>query len=153
MILFILFAGITLLEIYVMIIVGNAIGAFTTILLIIITALIGVILLRRQGWQTFNNIRKSLKNNNSVAVAVLSGLVILISAILLLVPGFITDIVGLLGLIPQFRKYFINLFLQKNVHKIFKSTGYIFINKIKNMNSNKKKQDKKYTVDGESWED
>ena len=153
MILFILFAGITLLEIYVMIIVGNAIGAFTTILLIIITALIGVILLRRQGWQTFNNIRKSLKNNNSVAVAVLSGLVILISAILLLVPGFITDIIGLLGLIPQFRKYFINLFLQKNVHKIFKSTGYIFINKIKNMNSNKKKQDKKYTVDGESWED
>lgn len=151
--LFILFVVITLLEIYVMITVGSYIGAFSTILLIIITALIGSFLLKQQGWQTFNKIQSSIAKAQSPNLAVLEGFIILISGILLLTPGFITDTAGLLGLIPQSRQYFINNLFKKNANRFFKKRNYIFINRKENTNSNNKKDNKKYTVDGEFWED
>ena len=151
--LFILFACMTLLEIYVMIAVGSVIGALSTILLVILTALIGSILVRKQGWITMDKIQASLQRNESINLELLEGFVILISAIVLLTPGFITDIIGLLGLIPTSRKYFINIFLRKNAHKFFRNKGYTFTQKRYKSSHNSNEKNEKYTIDGEFWED
>lgn len=151
--LFILFACMTLIEVYVMIAVGSVIGPLATILLIILTALIGSILFRKQGWITIYKIQTALARNESVNLELLEGFVILISAIVLLTPGFITDIIGLLGLIPTSRKYFINIFLQKNARKFFRNKGYFFTHTRYKSSTKENKKDDKYTIDGEFWED
>ncbi len=112
---FLIFITSTLLELYVLISVGEVIGAFPTISLVILTALIGSILLKHQGLHTLTNVQESIKNNEIPAFYLLEGLIILVSGILLLTPGFITDAVGLLGLIPLSRRFFIKTILEKYI--------------------------------------
>ncbi|MDC0596895.1 FxsA family protein, partial [Candidatus Pseudothioglobus singularis] len=69
---------------------------------------------------------------------------------LLLTPGFLTDALGLLGLMPWSRSYFINHFLEKNAERVFKQRNSVFINRT---NSNEKKSNKDDTIEGEFWED
>jgi UPF0716 protein FxsA len=96
--------------------------------------------------------QQSIANGQTPAFEMLEGVVILVSGVLLLTPGFITDTVGLLGLIPWSRMYFINQFFSKNAEKIFTSKNTTFIHKNKQQtNSNKGK--KKDTIEGEFWED
>jgi UPF0716 protein FxsA len=80
----------------------------------------------------------------------------LVSGVLLLTPGFITDAVGLLGLIPWSRLYFINQIFSKNAEKIFTTRSTTFIHKNKQQtstDSDTKKGKKKDTIEGEFWED
>ncbi|HCW72050.1 MAG TPA: exclusion protein FxsA, partial [Gammaproteobacteria bacterium] len=98
--LFPVFVVVTLLEIYVLVSVGESIGGFSTILLVIITALIGSTLLKQQGWSTMAKAQNAMANGQTPAFEMMEGVVILISGVLLLTPGFITDAVGLLGLMP-----------------------------------------------------
>ena len=147
---FLFFVLITLLEITVLISVGQAIGSLSTILLIIATAFIGSRLLKQQGWATMARAQQNIAEGQQPTIEILEGVVILISGVLLITPGFITDILGLLGLIPFSRQYFINSFLEKNTERFFSRTTTFYSSNSKT-NSEKKKSNN--TIEGEYWED
>ncbi len=147
--LFPIFVVITLLEIYVLVSVGESIGGLATVLLVVITALIGSTLLKQQGWSTMKKAQHAMANGQAPAFEMMEGVVILISGVLLVTPGFITDTIGLLGLMPFSRTYFIDRILSKNADKVFAQKNTAFIH---NRQSNKT-NDKNNTIDGEFWED
>tara|TARA_B110000967_G_scaffold91389_1_gene93970 strand:- start:1866 stop:2321 length:456 start_codon:yes stop_codon:yes gene_type:complete len=149
--LFPIFVVVTLAEIYVLVSVGEAIGGLSTVLLVVITAFIGSNLLRQQGWSTMAKAQQSMAEGRAPAIEMLEGVVILVSGILLLTPGFITDILGLLGLMPWSRSYFINHFLEKNAERVFSRKSSVFINRSED--SEPKKTNKGETIEGEFWED
>ena len=148
--LFPIFVVVTLAEIYVLVSVGQAIGGLSTVLLVVITAFIGSSLLRQQGWSTMAKAQQSMSEGRTPAMEMMEGVVILVSGILLLTPGFLTDALGLLGLMPWSRSYFINHFLEKNAERVFKQRNSVFINRT---NSSEKKSNKDDTNEGEFWED
>ena len=151
--LFPIFVIMTLLEIYVLASVGDAIGGFSTVLLVIITAFIGSYLLKQQGWSTMAKAQHSMANGQTPAFEMMEGVVILISGVLLLTPGFITDTIGLLGLIPWSRVYFIDRILSQNAEKVFTQKNTVFIHKSKTNQSTHAQDKKKDTIEGEFWED
>ncbi len=106
-ILFLLFLLIPILEIFILIQVGGLIGAIPTILAIIGTAVLGAILLRQQGLSTFRRVQSSISQGEIPAIEMMEGVILLITGALLLTPGFFTDILGFLGLVPQLRRVFI----------------------------------------------
>ena len=146
-----IFVVVTLAEIYVLVSVGDAIGAWSTILLVIITALIGSTLLKQQGWSIMAKAQQSIAEGRTPALEMLEGVVILVSGVLLLTPGFITDGLGLLGLMPWSRSYFINHFLEKNAERVFSQRNSVFIHKT--MNQETKTANKDEPIEGEFWED
>ena len=92
---------------------GSFLGTFNTIILIFLTAVIGVYLVRLQGISTILNIQRDIVSGNAPIENIIGGLLILLSGLLLLVPGFFTDSVGFLGLIPFTRKIFANLLIKR----------------------------------------
>ena len=102
-ILFLLFLTVPLVEIYFLIQVGQEIGAFSTVLLCILTAALGAILLRIQGILTLMNAREKLRQGEIPADNLLEGLILLVAGVLLLTPGFVTDVIGFLCLVPSLR--------------------------------------------------
>ena len=148
--LFPIFVVVTLAEIYVLVSVGQAIGGLSTVLLVIITAFIGSSLLRQQGWSTMAKAQQSMAEGRTPAMEMLEGVVILVSGILLLTPGFLTDGLGLLGLMPWSRHYFINHFLEKNAERVFRSRNSVFIHRSDSAETKNKKDE---TIEGECWED
>ena len=148
--LFPIFVVVTLAEIYVLVSVGQAIGGLSTVLLVVITAFIGTSLLRQQGWSTMAKAQQSMAEGRTPAMEMLEGVVILVSGILLLTPGFLTDGLGLLGLRPWSRHDFINLFLEKNAERVCKSRNSVFIKRSGTTDSKSKKDE---TIEGEFWED
>tara|TARA_B100001057_G_scaffold140363_1_gene140048 strand:- start:1791 stop:2219 length:429 start_codon:yes stop_codon:yes gene_type:complete len=107
--LLIIFISIPVLEIIVFIEIGSFIGTFNTILLTFLTAIIGVYLVRQQGLSTIQKIMLQLQSGERPVGTMFEGLVILVSGVLLLTPGFFTDTIGFLGLIPVTRKFMIKL--------------------------------------------
>ena len=148
--LFPIFVVVTLAEIYVLVSVGQAIGGLSTVLLVIITAFIGSSLLRQQGWSTMAKAQQSMAEGRTPAIEMLEGVVILVSGILLLTPGFLTDALGLLGLMPWSRSYIINHFLEKNAERVFRPRSSVFIHKSGAAETKSKKDE---TIEGEFWED
>ena len=146
-----IFVVVTLAEIYVLVSVGDAIGAWSTILLVIITALIGSTLLKQQGWSIMAKAQQNIAEGRTPALEMLEGVVILVSGVLLLTPGFITDGLGLLGLMPWSRSYFINHFLEKNAERVFIKRNSVFIHKTTNQET--KTANKDEPIEGEFWED
>ncbi len=96
--------------------------------------------------------QQSMAEGRAPAIEMLEGVVILVSGILLLTPGFITDILGLLGLMPWSRSYFINHFLEKNAERVFSKKNSAFINN-SGGSSETKKTNKDEAIEGEFWED
>jgi UPF0716 protein FxsA len=93
-------------EIYFLIQVGSAIGAFPTVLLIVFTAFLGAYLFRLQGLSTVQRVQASLSRGEIPAVELIEGAMLLVSGALLLTPGFVTDAVGFACLIPMLRRKF-----------------------------------------------
>lgn len=114
-ILFTLFLLIPLIEIYLLIQVGSAIGALPTVGLVVLTAVIGALLLRHQGLYTYARVQQALARGELPTVAMLEGLVLLVCGALLLTPGFFTDALGFLALIPPLRQWMILKLLQGGV--------------------------------------
>ena len=112
--LLILFLCIPLIEIYLLIKVGSLIGAIPTVLLVVGTAILGAVLLRMQGFSTMYRVRSMLAHGELPAVEMLEGVVLLISGALLLTPGFFTDTIGFLGLLPALRRAAVIWFLKHN---------------------------------------
>jgi UPF0716 protein FxsA len=92
------------IEIYLLLKVGGTIGAFPTIFLVVFTAVLGTWLLRQQGFATFKRLQDNLAQGKVPAYEMIEGPIILVGGILLLTPGFITDIMGFACLIPQLRR-------------------------------------------------
>ena len=113
---FLLFIGLPALEIFLMIKIGIKIGALSTISLIFFTAIIGVYFAKMQGIQTLKSGMVNLYQNKIPAFEILSGASIAIAALLLIVPGFFTDFIGFLLLIP-FTRRIIFSFTLKNKDK------------------------------------
>ena len=99
--------GIPAIEIYLMIKVGGVIGALNTILLIFFTAITGVYFAKMAGLNTLKSGLNQLLKNEIPIYEIISGAALAFAALLLIIPGFLTDIVGFLLIIPITRKFFI----------------------------------------------
>ena len=104
--LFLAFTIIPVLELYILIEVGSYLGALNTIMVVIVTGFVGAYLERLQGFQTMNRVRESLNRGEMPTEGLIDALLILLAGIVLLTPGFLTDIAGLLILLPQTRNRF-----------------------------------------------
>ena len=125
----IILISLTIIEIYLFISIGSEIGAFTTILLIFSTAIIGVYYAKYEGLKTLKSGFIQLSKNEPVGYEILSGAGIAFAALLLIIPGFLTDLIGFLLIFPVTRK-----FLFKKISKKF---------------DNKNLQQKNNFIDGE----
>lgn len=105
------FIVLPILEMYVLIKVGGNLGALNTVLLVLLTALIGVALLRVQGFRTLMNAKNKLGMAQLPAEEMITGIFLAIGGALLLTPGFITDIFGFLCLVPLTRRILLKVFL------------------------------------------
>ena len=127
--LLILIISIPIIEIYLFIKIGSQIGALTTIFLIFLTAFIGLIYARYEGFNTLKSGMSQLIKNELPIYEIISGAALAFAALLLILPGFATDFFGLLIIFPPTRK-----FLLKNVSK----------------NYSKKVKEKQNFIDGEA---
>ena len=106
---FLLFIGLPALEIFLLIKIGGQVGALNTVALIFLTAIIGIYFAKVQGIQTLKSGILNLYQNKIPFYEMISGASIAIAALLLIIPGFFTDTIGFLLLIPFTRKIFIKL--------------------------------------------
>ena len=130
---FLIFIGLPALEIFLMIKIGGKIGALNTLALIFLTAALGLYFARVQGLQTLKSGIINLYQNKAPIYELISGASIAFAALLLIIPGFLTDLIGFLLLIP----------ISRNL--LFKIT--ISDKNFKNMSGKIKKENK--TIDGE----
>ena len=108
-----LIIGIPLIEIYLFIKIGSQIGAFNTVLLILATAIVGVTYARYEGFNTLKSGISQLVKNEVPIYELASGATLAFAAFLLIFPGFATDIIGILLIIPFTRKIIIKRFIKK----------------------------------------
>jgi len=113
--LFLLFLFVPLVEIYFLIEIGDVIGAGFTIFMVVLTALIGAALVRYQGFTTLARAQNEMLNNRMPAMEVIEGALLLLAGALLMIPGFVTDALGFLLLIPPLRQWMVQGFLKKRV--------------------------------------
>ena len=115
--------AIPLVEIYLMIKVGSIIGAFNTIFLIFFTAITGVYFAKLEGLNTIRSGFNQLIKNEIPVYEIISGATLTFAAILLIIPGFLTDFIGFLLIVPITRKIFIKIlsskFNKKKINKNF----------------------------------
>ncbi len=110
-----LFIGIPVIEMYILILVGSQIGALTTIALVVLTATIGLWLFRREGFATLHNLQAKLNTNELPGRELLEGVMLLIGGALLLTPGFVTDSIGFVCLLPGLRKPLAEFLIQRGM--------------------------------------
>ena len=115
--------SIPLIEIYLMIKVGGVIGAFNTIFLIFFTAITGIFFARLEGLNAIRSGFNQIVKNKLPIYEIISGAALAFAALLLIIPGFLTDIIGFLLIIPITRKIFISIvsskFKKKKANKDF----------------------------------
>ena len=119
-----LIIGIPLIEIYLFIKIGSKIGAFNTISFILITAVLGIYYARYEGLNTLKSGMSRIINNKLPLYEILSGATLAFASLLLIFPGFATDIMGLLLIFPPTRKLLFN-FLSKKFPKENKKKDFI----------------------------
>ena len=125
----ILIIGIPLIEIYLFIKIGSHLGAFNTVLLILTTAIAGVAYARYEGFNTLKSGMRQLIKNEIPIYEIISGATLAFAAFLLIFPGFATDILGILLVIPITRRLILGIFINKKKYE--------------------KKSEKKNYIDGE----
>ena len=116
---------IPIVEIYLFIKIGSQIGAITTILFIFITAIVGVYYAKYEGLNTLKAGFLQLSKNEAPTYEIISGAAIAFAALLLIIPGFATDVFGFLIIFPITRKFFINKFTNKFKNKEKKNNNFI----------------------------
>lgn len=119
-ILLIAFLAVPILEIYLLFQVGGIIGAGWTILIVIATAVLGASLLRQQGLSTWTRLNQSIAQGQLPPTIMIEGIILLLSGAFLLTPGFFTDTVGFLFLMPPVRKFLAAYLLRRGM---FMATG------------------------------
>ncbi len=132
--LYLFLIGLPVLEIFLMIKIGQNIGAFNTILLIFLTAILGIYFVRIAGLNTLRSGVYNLYQNRTPVYEIISGASLALAALFLIIPGFVTDAFGFLLLIPFTRKFIINKIVKTKKENI-KKEDFIegeIINKDKN---------------------
>jgi len=122
-----LFIIIPLVELYLIITVGGYIGAFWTVMIVIATAVIGVNLLRMQGFNTLQRAQQSMAQGAMPAMEMMEGIVLAVGGALLITPGFLTDTLGFICLIPFTRQALIRGFIKRGsvqMHGFQSHTSY-----------------------------
>ena len=109
-----LFIIVPLVELYLIIEVGSVIGALWTVFLVVMTAVIGVTLLRIQGFNTLNRARHNMEAGTLPAMEMMEGMMLAVGGALLITPGFITDTLGFLCLIPVTRRAMIAYLMRRS---------------------------------------
>jgi UPF0716 protein FxsA len=104
--LFLAFTLVPFIEIYLLIKIGGQVGAFNTILIVILTGLLGASLARLEGIKTMTKVRDSLNRGDLPAEEMLDAMLIFVAGVVLLTPGFLTDLTGLALLVPKLRFWF-----------------------------------------------
>ena len=110
---FLLFIGVPALEVFLMIKIGGKIGALNTVSLIFLTAITGLYFAKLEGIKTMRSGILNLYQNKIPIYEIISGASIAIAALFLIIPGFFTDTIGFLLLIPFTRKILISFFIKK----------------------------------------
>ena len=113
------------IEIYLMIKIGSQIGAITTILLIFTTAIVGIYYARYEGLNTLKSGFIQLSKNQPPTYEMISGAAIAFAALLLIIPGFATDVLGFLLIFPITRRFFFSVLSKKFNHKITEKNNFI----------------------------
>jgi UPF0716 protein FxsA len=111
--LFIVFLVVPLVEIWLLIEVGSVIGAIWTVILVVLTAMIGAALVRAQGLATLSRSQAQLRAGELPAVEMFEGVALIVAGALLLTPGFFTDIVGFTLLVPPLRRRLIRTVMER----------------------------------------
>lgn len=137
-VLVLLFIIIPLIELYVLIKVGGLIGPALTVALVILTAIIGTFLLRQQGFATLRRVQDNLGRGVLPAAELVEGLILLICGAFLLAPGFVTDTLGFIGLIPVVRRRLADLIVGQMRH------GLVSVSQVHDAETRKH-----YTIEGE----
>ena len=120
-----LLISIPLIEIYLFIKIGSYIGAFNTVSLILITAIVGIIYARYEGFNTLRSGISQLIKNEIPVYEIISGAALTFAALLLILPGFATDLMGLILIFPPSRKLILKNFSKKYTSKNQKKKDYI----------------------------
>tara|TARA_B100000686_G_C16687641_1_gene915750 strand:- start:475 stop:882 length:408 start_codon:yes stop_codon:yes gene_type:complete len=111
--LLLLIIGIPIIEIYLFIKIGSQIGAFNTISLIFLTAFLGIVYARYEGFNTLKSGMSQIVKNELPIYEIISGAALAFAAILLILPGFATDFFGLILIFPPTRKLLLRVFSKK----------------------------------------
>ena len=114
---FVIFIGIPAIEIFLLIKIGGQLGALNTVALIFITAIIGIYFAKLQGIQTIRSGMTNLYQNKMPIYEIISGASIAVAALLLIIPGFFTDTIGFLLLIPFTRKILFTFTFKNRIKK------------------------------------
>ncbi|MGR8941848.1 MAG: FxsA family protein [Gammaproteobacteria bacterium] len=122
-ILFLFFLIIPFAEIYLLLTIGGLIGAFPTIALVVFTAVLGAWLLRQQGFETFRRFQQNLAQGTLPTYEIIEGPILLVGGALLLTPGFITDLLGFVCLIPPLRRKVAQYIIEKHLIQVIQPGG------------------------------
>ena len=120
-----LLISVPLIEIYLFIKIGSYIGAFNTVSLILITAIVGIIYARYEGFNTLRSGMSQLIKNEIPVYEIISGAALAFAALLLILPGFATDLIGLILIFPPTRKLILKSFSKKYSSKNQKKQDFI----------------------------
>lgn len=112
-----LFLVVPIIEIYFLIQVGSSIGAFPTVVLVVATAVIGAFLLRQQGMSTLSRFQNNLATGVLPANEMMEGVLLIVGGALLMTPGFVTDTIGFLCLIPFTRQFIVKQITKRSLMK------------------------------------
>ena len=140
--LFLLFIVIPIVEIVLFIKIGSLLGLWLTILVVVLTAIVGTNLVKSQGLNAIKQVQSSFLQGQDIARSLINGTLILIAGVLLLTPGFFTDFIGITFLIPVTRNMWIS-------YGIKHFPGFVFINSNNNSKNNPHFKEKNDVIDGE----
>lgn len=140
---FILF-GVPYIELSLFVEVGAEVGVFKTILLCLLTAFFGLILIRHQGWDTYVKARQKMNQNILPEEEMLHGIALLFAGFLLLIPGFFTDTIGFLLLVPPLR-----LLLFQRILRSGSSHHFVFMHSAKEKRNSAESLNDPPTIEGE----
>ncbi len=119
----VLFLVIPIVEIYFLLKVGDIIGAFPTIILVVLTAVIGAGLLRQQGLSTLARLQRNIGQGKIPAQEMIEGVLLAVGGALLMTPGFVTDTMGFLCLLPFSRTFIAKNIMKRSADKIKAGVG------------------------------
>jgi len=126
LVLFIVFILVPVIEITVLIEVGDQLGALPTVGLVILTAAVGASLVRSQGLQTLMSAQQKMQQGQQPGQEVIEGVMLAIAGIMLVTPGFVTDFLGLILLLPMSRQFFAAKLLERMIIKNMAQQGQPF---------------------------
>ena len=140
--LFLLVIVVPIVEIVLFIKIGSLLGLWLTILVVVLTAIVGTNLVKSQGLNAIKEVQSSFLQGQDIARSLINGTLILIAGVLLLTPGFFTDFIGITFLIPVTRNMWIS-------YGIKHFPGFVFINSNNNSKNNPHFKEKNDVIDGD----